>query len=253
MTRFSENKKEREPEAYLYASDKARLVAMVKEMADFAAESLQKAVDALSSRNMELARAVIEEDDRIDTMEEEIDQECLYSIAMRQPMREDLRFVYAVMKIITDIERIGDQAVNIAMRMLSLFDETGGKACLCPMLRQIKEMDEGNRAMLEEIVMAFVNEDENIIYSIESKRKELRQIGKTAISDLIKDPSLVDEKTESPRAAIFIAMLILHHMGRVSDHCLNLAEKVYFIVTGISPMTHKLQERAAAGSKKLMQ
>jgi phosphate transport system protein len=239
-----DDKKGRELEAYLYASDKARLVSMVKEMAEGAGKSLQKAVEALGSLNLELAKTVIEEDDYIDEMEEQIDQECLYSIAMRQPMREDLRFVYAVMKIITDIERIGDQAVNIAMRMTAL-SEAGGTAC--PMLQQIEEMDAGNRAMLEKIMQAFVKEDENIIYEIESSRKNVRRIGKTAISYLMNVP-LTDGTAEIPRAAVFTAMLILHHMGRISDHCLNLAEKVFFIVTGISPMTHKRQERSASDS-----
>ena len=106
-----ENKKNENQviEAYLYASDKARLKDMVSDMGAKASDALLNAMNALRAFDLELADKVIGNDDVIDELEEQIDQECLYSIAMRQPMREDLRFVYVVMKIITDLERIGDQ------------------------------------------------------------------------------------------------------------------------------------------------
>ena len=111
-------------QTYLYASDKERLRALVDEMSKNAAASIEKSVLALKERDRELAKKVIDEDDMIDEKEEQIDQECLYSIAMRQPVREDLRFVYSVMKIVVDLERIGDQAVNIAMNVLDVPEGT---------------------------------------------------------------------------------------------------------------------------------
>ena len=110
-----EDKKQNSLQRYLYAADKERLRTLLEEMSQITAASIEKAVRALRSGDAVLAEKVIGEDDLIDEKEEQIDQECLYSIATRQPMREDLRFVYSVMKIIVDLERIGDEAVNIAM------------------------------------------------------------------------------------------------------------------------------------------
>ena len=126
MSAKSIESKEHNLETYLYASDKARMKVLVTQMTDFARESLVRAVKALNALDLKTAGSVIADDDRIDDLEEQIDQECLYSIAMRQPMREDLRFVYAVMKIITDLERIGDQAVNISIRLQKYVESTGG-------------------------------------------------------------------------------------------------------------------------------
>lgn len=237
------NKKwnEEDLEAYLYASDKARLIAMVQEMADCAGASLKKSVEALSAMNIELGTEVIDADDHIDDMEEQIDQECLYSIAMRQPMREDLRFVYAVMKIITDIERIGDQAVNVVLRMKHLLEVGNGSPC--PMLPQINEITQENLDMLSKVIKAFEKTDGGIVYEIRPHRKRVHDIAKTSISQLLQLPMTEGATAMSPGAA-FVAMWILRHMSRISDHCLNLAEKVSFIATGVSPMTLKRQAQA---------
>ena len=98
-----EDKNQSSVQSYLYASDKERLRLLVQEMSENAAASIENAVLALKTGDPKLAKKVIEEDDLIDEKEEQIDQECLYSIAMRQPVREDLRFVYSVMKIIVDL------------------------------------------------------------------------------------------------------------------------------------------------------
>ena len=155
-------------------------------------------------------------------------------------------FIYAVMKIITDLERIGDQAVNVAMRMRTLTE--AGSGMPCPMLPQIIEMERENREMLAEVMHAFVMEDGEIVYKIRPHRKKVRQIGKTATAHLIQQQT-VDVATEMPIGVKLAAMLILHHMNRISDHCLNLAERVSFIATGVSPLTLKRQAQNAAASE----
>ena len=121
---------ERTLENYLYTSDKARMYALVCDMMNEACRNLERAVKALEESDLALADQVIQNDEKVDELEERIDQECLYSIAMRQPLREDLRYVYAVMKIVIDVERIGDQAVNLALRLKGYIDEYGGASGL---------------------------------------------------------------------------------------------------------------------------
>ena len=236
MSAKSIESKEHNLETYLYASDKARMKVLVTQMTDFARESLVRAVKALNALDLKTAGSVIADDDRIDDLEEQIDQECLYSIAMRQPMREDLRFVYAVMKIITDLERIGDQAVNISIR-LQKYVESTGVSSLIPKLEQIQEMGDKCDAMAADFLEAFDKEDGSILERMRKNRHAVNDIGDTAVALLMQrlaSPYLTETPTE-----IFCSIWIIRHLGRVADHMMNLAEKVYFIATGISPMTQK--------------
>ena len=104
----------------LYQEDREKILSMVRRMGNMVSEAIAGAVQSLEGRDNALADRIIEADDIVDDLEVEIDQECLSSIALRQPLRKDLRFVFAVLKIITDLERVGDQAVNIAKRAKAL-------------------------------------------------------------------------------------------------------------------------------------
>ena len=228
--------KEEDIEAYLYASDKARLVSMVTEMADRAGMALTRAVEALQTMDVKLAQNVIDDDDFIDEMEEQIDQECLYSIAMRQPMREDLRFVYAVMKIITDLERIGDQSVNVSLRLKKLASIDPDHDC--PMLDEIDQMARHDSEMLKAALEAFITEDSSIVESTREHRRAVHKIRDEAVEELMKN-SMPTSPHDLTTGKLFASMWILRHLSRISDHVLNLAEKVAFIATGISPLTLK--------------
>ena len=242
MTTLENKHKEDDLDAYLYASDKERLVSMVREMADRAVTALKRSINALQHIDLALAEQVIADDDYIDEMEEQIDQECLYSIAMRQPMREDLRFVYAVMKIITDLERIGDQAVNVALRLKKLAQVPGVK--VCPMLAMINEMAHEDVGMLGEAMDAFVKEDGDAVSAIRTRRKKVHRIRDAAVEELIRN-SAPAHPGDITTGELFVSMWILRHLSRISDHALNLAEKVAFIATGVSPLTLKKNNQKA--------
>ena len=233
-------------QTYLYASDKERLRALVDEMSKNAAASIEKSVLALKERDRELAKKVIDEDDMIDEKEEQIDQECLYSIAMRQPVREDLRFVYSVMKIVVDLERIGDQAVNIAMNVL---DVPEGTRFPKDASESIESMAAENIKMLSEVMEAFAGEDETVICSARERRRTVKKMRNDAVLSL--NILLDSEKTcERDKLKLFsIVLLTLRHLSRISDHVLNLAERVSFIATGISPLTLK-RAQEENGKKK---
>lgn len=233
-----EEKSQSSVQSYLYASDKERLRKLVDEMAQDAARSIEKAVLALRTCDLEAAQDVISGDDLIDEKEEQVDQECLYSIAMRQPVREDLRFVYAVMKIIVDLERIGDQAVNIAMNIL---DMKGNMIFSEDMITLVEEMAGADISMLREVMGAFGAEDAEVVCHARERRKTVKDIKKMAmlkISEYVISEGCSSDEAEKLRRYSY-AVLTLRHLSRISDHILNLAERISFIATGISPLILK--------------
>ena len=235
---INDNDKSFLTEKYLYASDKERLVNLVKEMAEEALKSVVTAVESLSEADGSKARNVIKRDDIIDELEEKIDQECLYSIAMRQPMREDLRFVYAVTKIITDLERIGDQGVNIAECSLKLLKSEKVKESLYflenkPALKEILSMCSQIEAMFNNLITAFISEDENIAHEVMTMCSKYHETGDKAVNGLLVYAS---KKNLSKIIDIFTNVLwIVRYLARVGDHMMNVAERVCFIVTGVTP------------------
>ena len=236
------NEKQFLTEKYLYASDKERIVNLVKEMGEEALKSIVTAIESLDEADGSKARSVIERDDVVDDMEEKIDQECLYSIAMRQPMREDLRFVYAVTKIITDLERIGDLGENIAVCSLKLLKSENTQESLYfieskPASTEILSMRSQIEAMFQNLITAFLNEDEKTAHEVMEMCSQFRITGDKAVNELV---VFASRKKLSKILDIFTNVLwIIRHLARVGDHIMNIAERVCFIVTGITPESLK--------------
>jgi phosphate transport system regulatory protein PhoU len=145
----------------LRSADRERILAMVAEMGELAVTAVEEAVHALQAQDDARCDKVISGDDAVDELEHRIDQECLASIALRQPVREDLRFVFAVLKSIADLERIGDQAVNIAEKakvlnraplVKPLVDIPRMKDICVAMVRDaLKAAREGDSSLAEEV------------------------------------------------------------------------------------------------------
>jgi len=123
-------------------------------MAATVEEAIRDSVQSLVRRDSELAQKTFEFEDRINQMEIAIDDMCLKLLALRQPMAVDLRFITSAMKIITDLERMGDQAVNIAERVISLNQEPQLKPYI-----DIPRMAEIAQTMVKDVLDAFVNLD----------------------------------------------------------------------------------------------
>jgi len=225
-------------EKYLYASDKKRLINLVKEMAEEALKSVVTAVESLNEADNSKARSVIERDDVVDDLEEKIDLECLYSIAMRQPMREDLRFVYAVTKIITDLERIGDQGVNIAECSLRLIKSEKIMDSLYlkenkPVSKEMLSMCSQIEGMFVNLITAFINEDENAAHEVMEMCSQFHETGNKAVNGLV---MFASRKNVSKILDVFTNVLwIIRHLDRVGDHIMNVAERICFIATGVTP------------------
>jgi len=185
--------------------------------------SIADATRALIERKPSLAQRVVDEDDQLDQLELEIDDICLEILALEQPVASDLRFITTAMKIVGDIERIGDNGVNIARRALEILDE--------PELKPIIDVPVAAAAaqrILKESLDAFVNSDAELAKRVIEGDRYIDDVCEQMLRELLtymfEDPSTI---TRALRL-IFVA----RNLERVGDHAANIAEMVIFLVNG---------------------
>ena len=198
---------------------KDRLLIMSSQAESMISDSIRSFVD----RRPTLAAEVIERDDEMDRLEMEIDNLCYEILALEQPVACDLRFIATALKIVKDLERIGDIAVNIAERVLELIQEPEWKR---PIDLQI--MADAAQKILKESLDAFVNSDAELAEKIVLKDKSVdamyEQTFRKAFLYMLEDPRSISRALK----LIFIAK----HLERVGDHSANIAEMVVFLVRG---------------------
>jgi phosphate transport system protein len=216
-------------ESYLYASDKERIVGLVIKMGLAADSALKDAMEAFATADKVLAAKVVSSDDEIDAVEEEIDLECLRSIAMRQPVREELRFIFAVLKTITDLERIGDQSVNIARWVIELkkYPQTAVRPALI-------DMGDVAGAMLRDALKAFRTSDGDMCAEICRRDGILDEAYSSIFDEFIELMASFKTGDTNTVRAIAAQMWIARHLERIGDHVTNIAERVYFMDKGES-------------------
>lgn len=192
-------------------------------MASMVEEALQNSMQALVARDGVMASTVIEEDDQINAMENLIDKQCLKLLALQQPMAVDLRFITMAMKINLGLERIGDQAVNIAERTLLLIE--------APVIMKplgVNKLARIAEQMLEDSMDAFVRRDVSLAESVCKRDDEADEIYLRMVCDILEhmtvDPSLIMQGVHFT--------VIAHNLERVADQATNISEDVVYMVTG---------------------
>ena len=186
-------------------------------------ERVRMAGAAIEELSGETAGAIIRLDYEIDEMEVELEEECLKALALYQPVAVDLRFIIAVIKINNELERIGDQAVNIAQRI-----EVIAKRPKPPFSFDYTVMTEKTIRMLKKSLDALVNLDVDLAYKVIMLDDEVDQIKKEAY-DQIKQAI----KNSPERVGYYINLLLIsRHLERLADHCTNIAEEVIYLVEG---------------------
>lgn len=193
------------------------------EMGSRAESMLGQAVECLSHFDTERAMEVVRRDDEVDQLDLAIETHCLRLLALQQPMAGDLRVIGTVMKLITDIERIGDLAVDIAKISMKIEKEFGDAGFI-----DIPRMARTAREMLRESLEAFVRRDMDLVEAVAKKDDEVdalyRELRGQIHQHMRDDP-------DSVVAASWL-LLAIHHIERVADHAVNIAERVAFMVTG---------------------
>jgi phosphate transport system protein len=200
-----------------------RLEARIVDMGELVKSRLGEALRALSEKNMTLARAVAQGDDEVNDLELEIEQQCLRLLALQQPLASDLRRISTVLKLITDLERMGDHAKDISRAVLRIGDEP-----LMKPLVDIPRMGELGCEMLADALEAYTNHDIDGTLEMIEKDHELdhlyNQLFRELLTYMIEDPRHIRQATH--------LLFIGSYLERFGDHATNLGEWVVFLVTG---------------------
>ena len=201
----------------------------VLQMAALTEKALDRALQALFERNSDLAGEVIEQDHEIDSLEVEIDKLILRLLALDQPVGRDLRFIVGCMRVSVNLERLGDQAVNIAERALQLNQRPALPPQ--PLLEQLATI---SLDMFRKSISAFV--DGNVELAMEVCRMDDRadELNVKILRDSV--DYMVSEVRVVERAVLVI--IISRCMERIGDHATNICEAAIFIVEGVDIKHH---------------
>ena len=202
------------------------------ELAQLAATAMEKSVRAVLWRDAELARQVIAGDAAVNSLEEAIDRECVRLIALFQPVAGDLRQLMAVYRIITELERIGDSATNIAEEVLTL-----GQLPPRAIHPQLEFMAQSVQEMVRHSLEAFSRSTAHLARQVCLADADIDALDQAIIQDLLL------EMAGAPRAIVpsQSQINIVRNLERVGDHATNIAEQVVFMVEGES-IRHRCQE-----------
>jgi phosphate transport system protein len=206
-------------------------------MATLVEEMINDSVQALVKRDSDLIQRTMKLEDRINAMDLEIEEMCLKLLALRQPMAIDLRFITAAMKINTDLERMGDQAVNIVERANSLNQEPPLKPYI-----DIPRMADIAQSMVRDVIDSFVRSDSKLARKV-LERDDLvdglnDQVFRELLTFMISDPSSI-------RRAVHL-MIVCRCLERIADHATNIAEDVIFMVEA-RVVKHHAEEKEEKG------
>ncbi len=198
-------------------------------MAGLAEQSVDRAIRAYSERDPRHCELVFEGEAAINFAEHEIDELALDLLAMQQPMAVDLRFILAVIKINADLERVGDQAVNIAERVQNLL-----KLPAADLPVDIPLMGRTSATMIRQALQAFVNGDAELaerVLTMDDIVDRMNDEAAVTLRALIKQsPEISDQAMD--------VLLIARNLERVGDHATNIAEDVIFWVRGADVRHH---------------
>jgi len=193
-------------------------------MASLVEGAIRDAVQSLVKRDSSLAQKTFDGEEHINKAEIMIDEMCLRLLALRQPVAVDLRFITSAMKIITDLERMGDQAVNIAERAISLNQEPQLKPYI-----DIPRMAEITQSMVKDVLDAFIHSDPKLARSV-CERDDLvdglnDQVFRELLTYMISDPKTITRAVH--------LMIVCRCLERIADHATNIAEDVIFMVDAL--------------------
>ena len=207
----------------IFDDELQQLKEKILKMGSMVEEAIKNSIQALVERDNTLAINVIDNDRMVNTLDVEIDEESIRLIALRQPKAKDLRFITMAMKITTDLERMGDMAVNIAERALELNDE--------PILKpyiDIPKMREIAQGMTKDALDAFVRKDKKLAMDVILRDDEVDDLKHSILKELAffmtKDPTTVTRAMK--------ISFVAQYLERIADHATNIAEMVIYLVDG---------------------
>ena len=195
-------------------------------MANLVEKQIYESMVCLKNYDLEKAEQVIKNDDKVDDMQKTIEEECIKFIATEQPLATDLRRVFTASKIVTDLERMADHAVDIC----KITKRIGGSVkSFKESSDELWEMDKKVRTMIKAAIDSYVNEDDEMAYKICKKDDEIDAFYKSLFSNLIEaiklDENLIQKGTQ--------LLFVIKYLERIGDHVTNICEWTIFSKTGV--------------------
>ena len=204
-----------------YEIQLAQLNSSVLSMGKMIEVAIESTILALMGRDVEAAKTVHANDENIDNMEREIESLCMRLLLQQQPMATDLRFITAALKMITDMERIGDHAVEIADLVLNLSDlKYSG-------MSEISEISSEIIGMIHDSIQSYIERDYNKAKDVIARDDLVDNLYHIIKKDLIEKIKKTEEGEQ-----ILDYFLIAKYFERIGDHAVNIAERVVFALTG---------------------
>lgn len=204
-----------------YEKQLENLNASIQSMGKMIELAIQSSMLSLMGRDKEAAKVVRSNDDEIDDMERDIETQCLKLLLEQQPVASDLRLITSVLKMITDMERIGDHAVDIADLVLNIPDFKYEK------INILEEMSDQILKMIHEIVSSYIERDFNKAKNVIIEDDIVDKLYHTIKADLIEKIKKTNEGEK-----ILDYLLIAKYIERIGDHTVNIAEWIIFALTG---------------------
>ncbi len=197
---------------------------MILKMSILVEDNIELSIKTLTSRELELADVVIKNDLKINEYEEKIEDMCIQFIATQNPVGSDLRRIFSILKIITDLERIGDHAENIAR----ITKKIGHEKLIKPLV-DIPKMTVLCREMVSNSINSYINQDLDMAVITAKMDDQVDDLYEKIYMELL---DLIEVKKENKNQIIGL-LLVGRYLERIADHSTNICERVAFMITGI--------------------
>jgi phosphate transport system protein len=196
----------------------------IAEMGGIAEKMLIDAMDALANTDITLAHQVVATDHRLDALQHEIEEQAILTIARRQPMAIDLREIIGAIRVAGNLERVGDLAKNIAKRSVKI----GLEARVPRAIIGLKHMNDFATELMKDVLDAYAQRDVERARAVWERDMELDALEESVFRDLL------THMMEDPRNISLCAHLLFcsKNIERIGDHATNIAETVFYLVTG---------------------
>jgi len=215
-----------------FDKEMAEVNALLLKMAALVEEMIESAINSLFERSKDSALEVYNKEGKVNALQVQIDEKCINILALQQPAAIDLRMIMSVMKINSDLERMGDQAINIAGSSLELLKD---KPVI--IISDLKKMGISIKLMVRQSIESFITSDLEKAKMVLLEEKEVDLIKGKILQELLK--VMADSPWLIKPSLVFI--LVSRNLERIADHTTNIAEDVIFIVTG-RDIRHHIQD-----------
>jgi phosphate transport system protein len=211
---------------YTLEHDEASIQTQLVRMSHMVDGAIERAVGCLKDRSRELARDIIQSDQAINELQRHIEDECLATLARQQPVAGDLRCIVADMHIADELERIGDHAADIGKIVSAMPQET-----LPIVLDGVMRMAEQCRAMLGQVMQAYVTHDPQLARTAATEDQALDLLNAQIVDELLSSMCGDCDKIKGGTHLLWV----IHNLERIGDRATNIAERVIFMISGQNP------------------